>query len=136
MDVLSNLVDRSFVIREGTSGTARYRLHETMREFALLRLLEADEEAAARDAHLAFFSGLCRFTEVDVAHPDVASKLAWLDELDRRSGQHPRRVAELPRRPRRRRPGSDDGGRPRAVLEKPSRDRGSPLDRCPPRPSW
>ena len=83
IDVLTNLVERSFVIREGTSGRARYRLHETMREFALLRLLEADaEEAAARNAHLAYFAGLCRFTEVDVAHPDVASRLAWLVELD------------------------------------------------------
>ena len=67
IDVLTNLVERSFVIREGTSGRARYRLHETMREFALLRLLEAGEEAAARNAHLAYFAGLCRFTEVDVA---------------------------------------------------------------------
>ena len=37
-DLLTALVERSFVIREGTSGRARYRLHETMREFALLRL--------------------------------------------------------------------------------------------------
>ncbi len=83
IDVLTNLVERSFVIREGTSGRARYRLHETMREFALLRLLEADAgEAAARNAHLAYFAGLCRFNEVDVGHPDVASRLAWLVELD------------------------------------------------------
>ena len=34
LDVLTGLVERSFVIREGTSGRARYRLHETMREFA------------------------------------------------------------------------------------------------------
>ena len=57
-------------------------MHETMREFARLRLLEADEAAAARSAHLAYFAGLCRFTEVDVAHADVACRLAWLDELD------------------------------------------------------
>jgi len=83
IEVLTDLVERSFVIREGTSGRARYRLQETMREFALLRLREADEEeAAARRAHLAYFAGLCRFTEVDVAHPDVASRLAWLAELD------------------------------------------------------
>jgi predicted ATPase/DNA-binding CsgD family transcriptional regulator len=82
IDVLTNLVERSFVIREGTTGRARYRLHETMREFALLRLLEEDEEAAARNAHLAYFSDLCRFTEVDDANADVASRLAWLDELD------------------------------------------------------
>ena len=49
-----------------------------MREFALLRLREADEEADAREAHLAFYSGLCR-SELDV---DAAPKLASLDELD------------------------------------------------------
>ena len=82
MDVLASLVERSFVIREGTSGRARYRLHETMREFALLRLREADEEAVARSAHLSFFAGLCRFTEFDTAGVDPASQLASLDELE------------------------------------------------------
>jgi predicted ATPase/DNA-binding CsgD family transcriptional regulator len=81
MDVLTTLVERSFVVREGTSGRARYRLHETMREFAMLRLREADEEAAARGAHLSFFSGLCRSTEFDIAGT-AASTLAALDELD------------------------------------------------------
>jgi predicted ATPase/DNA-binding CsgD family transcriptional regulator len=82
IDVLTSLVERSFVVREGTSGRARYRLHETMREFALVRLREADEEAAARGAHLSFFSGLCRSTEFDIAGADAASTLAALDELD------------------------------------------------------
>ena len=82
LDVLTNLVERSFVVREGTSGRARYRLHETMRDFALLRLREADEEAIAREAHRSFYSALCQFTEFGLARPDVASQIAWLDELD------------------------------------------------------
>lgn len=82
LDVLTNLVERSFVVREGTSARARYRLHETMREFALLRLREAGEEAIAKDAHRSFYSSLCRATEFDLARPDVASQLALLDELD------------------------------------------------------
>jgi predicted ATPase len=82
LDVLSGLVERSFVIREGTSGRARYRMHETMREFALKRLLEADEEAAARGAHLAFYSRLCRLSEFEAAGGGGASTLASLDELD------------------------------------------------------
>ena len=76
LDVLTSLVERSFVVREGTSERARYRLHETMREFALLRLREADEEANAREAHLAFYSGLCRSGRV------MRPQLASLDELD------------------------------------------------------
>ena len=53
-----------------------------MREFALPQLREADEEAAARGAHLSLFSGLCRFTEFDNPRTDGASVLASLDELD------------------------------------------------------
>ncbi len=51
-----------------------------------MRLLEADEEAAARAAHLAFFSGLCRFSEFDTAATDAASRLASLHELDLETG--------------------------------------------------
>lgn len=82
LDSLTNLVDRSFVIREGTSGRARYRLHESMREFALLRLLDADEVAAARDAHLSFYSGLCRSTEPHLIGAGDLTMLASLNELD------------------------------------------------------
>ncbi len=84
MDVLTGLVERSFVVREGTSGRARYRLHETMREFALVRLREADEEEAARGAHLSCVADLCRFTGFDVPAPADASTVASapLDELE------------------------------------------------------
>jgi predicted ATPase/DNA-binding CsgD family transcriptional regulator len=75
LDVLTALVERSFVVREGTSGTARYRLHETMREFGLLRLREADEESIAGEAHLSFYLELCRST-------GDAPQRALLDELD------------------------------------------------------
>ena len=82
MDVLTNLVERSFVIREGTSGTGAV---STARDHARVRAAAAPrggrggggQERAPR-----LLRGLCRFTEVDVAHPDVASRLAWLDELD------------------------------------------------------
>jgi predicted ATPase/DNA-binding CsgD family transcriptional regulator len=82
VDVLASLVERSFVMREGTSQRSRYRLHETMSEFGLLRLREAGEEERARSAHLSFYSRLCRPSEVFGATEDVASKLAWLGILD------------------------------------------------------
>jgi predicted ATPase/DNA-binding CsgD family transcriptional regulator len=82
IDALTALVERSFVNREGTSGRARYRLHETMREFAALQLLEAHEENLARRAHLAFFADICRRTEFDSAQPDDESKLEALQLLD------------------------------------------------------
>jgi predicted ATPase/DNA-binding CsgD family transcriptional regulator len=46
LDLLSSLVDKSLVIREDRQGPAGYRLHETMREFAALKLAEAGEEDA------------------------------------------------------------------------------------------
>jgi len=82
VDTLSGLVDRSFVVREGTSGRARYRLHETMREFARLRLAEADEEAAVAAAHLTFFSALCGAGNRDGRSARDAATVASLDQLD------------------------------------------------------
>jgi predicted ATPase/DNA-binding CsgD family transcriptional regulator len=82
IDALTALVDRSFVSWEGTSGRARYRLHETMREFARLRLLEADEENLASHAHLSFFADMCRGTEFDSGQADDESKLESLHVLD------------------------------------------------------
>ena len=46
LDLLSSLVDKSLVIREDTQGPACYRLHETMREFAALKLAETGERDA------------------------------------------------------------------------------------------
>ena len=136
LDVLTNLVERSFVVREGTSGRARYRLHETMREFALLRLLEADEEAARQERTPRLLLGPL---PVHRSRRRTGGRAACQARLARRagsrSGQHPRRIAALPGRPRWRGPRSDDGGRSRAVLENPRCERGRPLDRCPPRPS-
>jgi predicted ATPase/DNA-binding CsgD family transcriptional regulator len=82
IDALTALVERSFVSCEGTSGRARYRLHETMREFAWLRLLEADEANLARHAHLSFFADMCRRTDFDSGHADNESKLESMHALD------------------------------------------------------
>src|SRR6185437_2048822 len=46
LDLLSSLIDKSLVIKEDADGTACYRLLETMREYARLRLREAGEEDA------------------------------------------------------------------------------------------
>jgi predicted ATPase/DNA-binding CsgD family transcriptional regulator len=46
LDVLSSLVDKSLVMKEDAQGIACYHLHETMREFAALKLGEAGEVEA------------------------------------------------------------------------------------------
>lgn len=82
VDALTALVDRSFITVERTTGAARYRMHETMREFALLRLREADEERLARQAHLSFFAELCRCADSDGREVDDEARLASLWALD------------------------------------------------------
>jgi DNA-binding CsgD family transcriptional regulator len=82
LDVLTNLVERSFVVREGTPGRARYRLHETMRDFALLQLRASGEEAVASEVHRSFYASLCPFTELDGNRSDEAAQVALLDQLD------------------------------------------------------
>ena len=48
----AQLVDKSLVLAEERHGHARYRLLETVRQYAAERLDEAGETAAARDRHL------------------------------------------------------------------------------------
>jgi predicted ATPase/DNA-binding CsgD family transcriptional regulator len=52
---LGRLVDKSLVVMEERDGEARYRLLETIREYATARLEEAGETAMARDRHLDHF---------------------------------------------------------------------------------
>jgi predicted ATPase len=58
LEVLSSLIEKSFVSRLGTAAWARYRLHETMREYALIKLRAADEEAAAIKAFVRYYAGV------------------------------------------------------------------------------
>src|SRR3984885_11358605 len=44
LDLLSSLIDKSLVIKEDAASAPCYRLHETMREYARLKLHEAGEE--------------------------------------------------------------------------------------------
>ncbi|HET8646866.1 MAG TPA: tetratricopeptide repeat protein, partial [Vicinamibacteria bacterium] len=55
VDLLSRLVDKSLVQAEHADGTARYRLLETVRQFADQRLGDADERAAQVRAHRDFY---------------------------------------------------------------------------------
>jgi predicted ATPase/transcriptional regulator with XRE-family HTH domain len=55
LDLLGYLVDQSLVIAEDHGGVARYRMLETIRQFADEKLRESGEEQALRDRHLAWF---------------------------------------------------------------------------------
>jgi predicted ATPase/DNA-binding CsgD family transcriptional regulator/class 3 adenylate cyclase len=55
LDAIGRLVDKSLVVAEERGGEARFRLLETIRQYAAERLSEAGDVAATRDRHLDHF---------------------------------------------------------------------------------
>ena len=60
LDLLAGLVDKSLVLAEARGAEERYRLLETLRQYAEERLLQAGEAAAVRGRHAAWCLGLGR----------------------------------------------------------------------------
>jgi predicted ATPase/class 3 adenylate cyclase/DNA-binding CsgD family transcriptional regulator len=58
LDLLGGLVDRSLVVLDDEGPTDRYRLLETIKQFARTRLEDADEVTLVLDRHLDHFAGL------------------------------------------------------------------------------
>jgi predicted ATPase/DNA-binding CsgD family transcriptional regulator len=83
LEVLSSLIEKSFVSRLGTAAWARYRLHETMREYALIKLRAADEEAAAIKAFVRYYAGVCEKAE---AGEQTIHLVEWLKRMDAEAG--------------------------------------------------
>ena len=82
LDLLSSLVDKSLVTKEDAGGRACHRLHETMREFAGLRLREAGEEDVLAERCTEYYVSACRRT-ADGARYGLVEWLAWMDlEID------------------------------------------------------
>jgi predicted ATPase/DNA-binding CsgD family transcriptional regulator len=81
LELLSSLIEKSFVARLGAAANARYRLHETMREYGLLKLRAANEEAAAINAFIRFYSGMCEVAE------EAAQSIHLVDWLKRMDGE-------------------------------------------------
>lgn len=83
LDLLSSLVDKSLVVAETTGrAQARYRFLETIREYALEKLAEANEGNRWRDRHLDLF--LARAEEAAPKLNDAYQQL-WLNWLE---GEH------------------------------------------------
>jgi non-specific serine/threonine protein kinase len=61
--LLSQLVDKSLVVADEQGGAARYRLLETVRQYAWDRLAEAGEAEAVRDRHRDWYVGFAERTE-------------------------------------------------------------------------
>jgi non-specific serine/threonine protein kinase len=74
---LTSLVDKSMVVTDERLGATRYRILETVRQYALDRLRERDDEAHWRGRHLAHFFALAEeFREAQAGPRDDAKWLA------------------------------------------------------------
>jgi predicted ATPase/DNA-binding CsgD family transcriptional regulator len=58
LDFLALLVDKSLVVADNSGGTTRYRLLETVRQYAQEKLGESGEADAARSRHRDFYTAL------------------------------------------------------------------------------
>ena len=92
LEWMASLVDESLLRQEdGTDGEPRFRLLETIREYALERLQESGEVDALQRRHADFFLGLAEHTEarlrsgereavskqLEAEHDNLRAALAW-----------------------------------------------------------
>lgn len=82
LDQLTLLVDKSLVLAENTSGRTRYRLLETVRQYALEKLGESGEADVVRSQHRDYYTSLA--TQLDApARSDYEQRIDRADvEID------------------------------------------------------
>jgi len=82
LDLLSSLVDRSLVMRSNAGSLACYRLHETMREYARLKLEEAGEEEVVAGRCTEYYMSRCLRSAAESRYR-LLEWLTWMDlEID------------------------------------------------------
>jgi len=79
LDLLAQLVEKSLVVAEESGGKKRFRLLETMRQYARQRLIESGEEAALQSAHLAWIVGYAETARQGLWSPEVG---VWIETLE------------------------------------------------------
>jgi predicted ATPase/class 3 adenylate cyclase len=78
LDKLNRLVDRSLVLVDRGAST-RYRMLETIRQYAREKLIAAGEVERLGDRHFAAFAALAAAAEPELRGPAMVD---WLDRLD------------------------------------------------------
>jgi predicted ATPase/class 3 adenylate cyclase len=79
LDLLTALVNKSLVLAIGTKGDRRYRMLDTVRQYAWDKVHSSGESAMVRDRHLQYFLA---FAEQAEAHVRGGAQRQWLDWLD------------------------------------------------------
>jgi non-specific serine/threonine protein kinase len=80
LDALGGLVDKSLVLADTGGAQTRYRVLETVREYAREKLNQADEATMLLERHATWYSALAERAEQELMRADQA---VWLDRLDR-----------------------------------------------------
>ncbi|MCV6962571.1 LuxR family transcriptional regulator [Mycobacterium intermedium] len=82
LDQLTLLVDKSLVVAESTGGTTRYRLLETVRQYALEKLGESGEADAVRSRHCDYYTSMAALLDAP-ARTDYQQRLEQAEiEMD------------------------------------------------------
>jgi predicted ATPase len=79
LDQLALLVDKSLVVAENTSGTTRYRLLETVRQYAQEKLGESGEAEAVRSRHRDHYTSMAALLDAP-ARSDYHRRVEQADE--------------------------------------------------------
>jgi predicted ATPase/DNA-binding winged helix-turn-helix (wHTH) protein len=80
LGLLTSLVDKNLVITEEHAGATRYRMLETIRQYARDRLHETGEETQWRGRHFAWVLALAEESFEPLSGPDQG---VWLDRMAR-----------------------------------------------------
>lgn len=82
LNLLSSLVDKSLVIKDDLMRQACYRLHETMRDYAALKLRDAGEEGALEERHTQYYWSRSQEAAAEARYR-LPEWLEWMDfEID------------------------------------------------------
>ena len=79
IDLLERLIDKSLLVREPGSTEARYRMLETVRDYAQERLAEAEEATAVHARHLDWFVSMVE--QARAGFFSGAEQSSWLTKL-------------------------------------------------------
>jgi len=77
--VLLRLIDKSLVVVEWRGRGQRYRMLETVREYADAKLIDSGEAAQLRDKHCDYYLALAEQGAVGVCGPD---QVVWVERLE------------------------------------------------------
>ncbi len=79
LDLLTHLVDKSLVLVEERNGEARYRMLDTIQQYAREKVLSSGDAARVRARHLDFFLKVAEEAESELRS---AEQLTWSNRLE------------------------------------------------------